>query len=53
MIFASRSETAASTSLSSLQGKKTRQMAVHFWPAFWVISATRPLTKMANSGRQG
>ena len=31
----------------------TRRMAVHFWPAFTVISRATSLTKRSNSGRAG
>ena len=32
------------------RARSTRRMAVHFWPAFTVISVTTPLTNRSNSG---
>ena len=50
VILASRSRTASMTASADEPGTITRRMAVHFWPALTVISATTPLTNRSNSG---
>ena len=48
--FASRAAIASVTSSAMAAGTMTRRIAVHFWPAFTVISVTTPLTNRSNSG---
>ncbi len=48
--LASRSRTASMTASADELGTIARRMAVHFWPALTVISATTPLTNRSNSG---
>jgi hypothetical protein len=46
---ASRSRSASSTSAIRCRGTNARRMAVHFWPAFDVISRTTSRTNRSNS----
>jgi hypothetical protein len=51
--FSSRAVSAACAASSSEAGTSARRMAVHFWPAFTLISFATSLTKRSNSGLSG
>ena len=51
--FASRAEAASTTASTCSAGTNARRIAVHFWPAFTVISVVRPFTKRSNSSVPG
>ena len=52
-IFSSRARTASMTASSCPAGTNARRIAVHFCPAFTVISVTSCLTYRSNSGVPG
>ena len=52
-IAASRAASASLSASACAWGTTTRRMAVHFWPALTVISATASATKRSNSGLPG
>jgi hypothetical protein len=50
VVLASRAASASATAPARSAGTRTRRIAVHFWPAFTVISRATSLTKASNAG---
>lgn len=51
--FTSRSRSRSATASACVRGTMMRRIAVHFWPAFAVISRATSLTNRSNSGSSG
>ena len=52
-VFASRARSRVATASTCDRGTIARRIAVHFWPAFTVISRATSLTKRSNSSSSG